>query len=110
MLHGYKNPSNGIYQTSESSRIVPHARTLRKAREQVKYMVEDGASRRQIRKYLVRWLCWWVRASNTWKKEQIAQWYLQTCWEQTAAIIAADSFEPYLTSLRIQAGCEILAA
>ncbi|AMQ26617.1 hypothetical protein ACJEHO_08595 [Legionella pneumophila] len=44
--------------------IVPRARTLRKAREQVKQMVTDGVSLRRIKSYLSRWCAWWVRTAQ----------------------------------------------
>lgn len=59
--------SLSIQQTQASSRTVhfiPHARTLRKAREQVKMMVADGASLYQIRNYLSRWLYWWLKTAT----------------------------------------------
>ena len=40
------------HQTCEPIRMVPHPRTLRKAREQVKSMVIDGFSSRRIKNYL----------------------------------------------------------
>ena len=40
--------------------LVPHGRTLRKAREQVKLMVIDGVSPLRISSYLNRWAMWWV--------------------------------------------------
>ena len=52
-----RNPSKTggvetIWQPEEQpllqTHIVPHARTLRKAREQVKWMVKDGVSPRRI--------------------------------------------------------------
>jgi hypothetical protein len=58
---GGKRPSN--YQMHEPVRIVPHPRTLRKAREQVKSMVIDEASPRRIRNYLHRWVIWWAMTS-----------------------------------------------
>lgn len=59
-------PEMGVVETVERSqeplpeppRIVPHSRTLRKAREQVKYMVFDGVSPRRIRNYLHQWVTW----------------------------------------------------
>lgn len=70
-------------------RIVPHARTLRKAREQVKYMVIDEVSPRRIRNYLHRWVCWWVNATNTWKYQELLQCFLEVCWHESVAAIAA---------------------
>ncbi len=42
-------------------RIVPHARTIRKAREQIKCMVADGASHLQTKNYLHRFVMWWAQ-------------------------------------------------
>ena len=46
---------------SEKEHILPHARTLRKAREQIKCMVTDGISAHCIRNYLHRWALWWCK-------------------------------------------------
>ncbi|OGT57324.1 MAG: hypothetical protein A3F43_05260 [Gammaproteobacteria bacterium RIFCSPHIGHO2_12_FULL_42_10] len=53
-LGGEDNAATGEQQP-ELTQIVPHARTLRKAREQVKLMVIDGVSPRRISSYLHRW-------------------------------------------------------
>src|SRR3990167_4625608 len=74
-----------INQSQDILRIVPHARTLRKAREQVKWMVADGVSRPKIKRYLIRWLCWWVRTSNTWKHKDLSCQFIASCWTPTAA-------------------------
>lgn len=50
----------------EHQNIVPHPRTLRKAREQIKQLVTSGTSSQRIRRYLHRWTTWWVKASETW--------------------------------------------
>lgn len=60
-----QNQSHGVL------RMVPHLRTLRKARESVKSMVADGVSRPKIRRYLIRWLCWWVNSSGIWKHAEL---------------------------------------
>ena len=66
------NSSLEVEQTdSEQQRIVPHARTLRNAREQVKQMVNDGFSTRRIKRYLSRWCSWWVRSSQSWQYEAL---------------------------------------
>jgi hypothetical protein len=50
-----ENSSLAVEQAdSAQPRIVPHARTLRNAREQVKQMVNDGFSTRRIKRYLSR--------------------------------------------------------
>ena len=67
---GYKNADHGIALRGPLSqffsgiylkpldRIVPHPRTLRKARENVKAMVNSGVSPCRIRSYLHRWSTW----------------------------------------------------
>ena len=70
-------------------RIVPHPRTLRKAREQVKQMVIDGLSARRIRRYLHRWAMWWVRASKSWQYQELLAWFLQACWDLNPVAYAA---------------------
>jgi hypothetical protein len=78
----------GVAQ-NELTRIVPHPRTLRKAREQVRLMVFDGLSAQSIRTYLHRWALWWVHASEIWTYEEIIQWFLAACWDATTAAYAA---------------------
>jgi hypothetical protein len=68
-------------------RIVPHARTLRKAREQVKVMVADGFSTHRIRSYLRKWALWWVMTSEIWSLEELIFRFIKTCWDQCIATI-----------------------
>jgi hypothetical protein len=70
---------NGLFS------IVPHARTLRKAREQVKLMVADGNSTQQIRNYLRLWSMWWVQTSEIWDYQTLLTWLLQSCWKNNPA-------------------------
>ena len=70
-------------------RMIPHARTLRKAREQVKSMVTDGASPRHIRKYLARWIQWWNETVDDWSKNKLIQWFCRACFDITLAAYAA---------------------
>ena len=76
------------HQINEPMRTVPHPRTLRKAREQIKYMVEDGFSIPKIRNYLYRWAMWWVNASNTWQHHELLKWFLDSCWDVNLAAYA----------------------
>jgi RNA-directed DNA polymerase len=69
-------------------RIVPHPRTLRKVREQVKQMVIDEVSPRRIRNYLHRWVMWWAMTSNTWQYQQLLQWFIDVCWHKLVAAYA----------------------
>ena len=70
-------------------RIVPHPRTLRKAREQLKWIVKDGVSLRRTRNYLRRFVFWWVRTSEVWQYEELLEWFVSTCWDLPPAAIAA---------------------
>ena len=76
------------YQTPVLGSIVPHPRTLRKAREQVKQMVIDGLSARRIRRYLYRWAMWWVRTTESWQYTELLEWFLNVCWDFTPAVYA----------------------
>jgi hypothetical protein len=71
-------------------RIVPHARTLRKAREQVKIMVATGFSTRRIRSYLKKWALWWAITSETWNDEYLLQQFFKSCWDFRLGEFAAD--------------------
>lgn len=68
---------------------VPHASTPRKAREQVKSMVTDGVSPRQIRKYFARWIQWWNKTVDDWHKNKLIQWFCRTCFDIVPAAYAA---------------------
>ena len=81
--------------------MVPHARTLRKAREQVKVMVADDVSLPRIKTYLNQWLRWWQKTSSIWNYKELSLTYIQSCWDTNAAIIAACAFQQnYFTQLR----------
>lgn len=77
------------HQTPDASHIVPHPRTLRKAREQIKAMVNSLVSPRRIRNYLHRWTMWWVRTSQRWQYQELLEWFLQVCWDLNPAAYAA---------------------
>jgi len=73
------------HQMHERVRIVPHPRTIRKAREQVKAMVEDGISARKISRYLHRFVIWWVRTSIVWTHDELLHVFIQSCWDSSLA-------------------------
>jgi hypothetical protein len=68
--------------------MLPHARTLRKAREQVKIMVATGFSTRQIKRYLKQWALWWAKTVECWQYQTILSWFKAKCWELGPAAIA----------------------
>jgi hypothetical protein len=78
------------------NRMVPHPRTLRKAREQVKQMVNDGVSPKRIRSYLDRWTAWWVRASEHWQYRELLGWFLNVCWDFNPTAYAAGLLDQHL--------------
>lgn len=82
------------HQTPALDRIVPHPRTLRKAREQVKQMVIDGLSACRISSYLNRWALLWVRTSDCWQYEELLEWFLMMCWDASPAAFAAGLLQP----------------
>lgn len=77
------------HQQHEPVRILPHPRTLRKARENVKWMVNDGVSLLKTRNYLHRFVHWWANTSSVWQYEELLKWFMDACWEQPPAAIAA---------------------
>lgn len=76
---------------------MPHARTLRKAREYLRQMVASGVSPRKIRSYLRAWLLWWVRTVETWTVLELLSAFLEACWEPAPAAYAAGLVHHYLT-------------
>lgn len=69
-------------------RIVPHARTLRNAREQVKQLVASGVSPRRAMRYLHQWCTWWMLTAECWTKQELLTWFLTTCWDASAKKVA----------------------
>jgi len=82
-----------------TARIVPHARTLRKARENIKQMVADSVSRSKIKSYLFRWLCWWATTSGIWERETLLNWFIESCWESEPLQVAHEIQKDYFKKL-----------
>src|SRR3990167_11165394 len=76
-----------------SMQIIPHARTLRKAREQVKMMVADDVSLPKIKNYLSRWVYWWMKTSSCWNYNELVNRYIHSCWNPTAKNRAMGFFQ-----------------
>jgi hypothetical protein len=89
--------------------MVPHARTLRKAREQVKAMVDDEVSLPRIKAYLNQWLRWWQRTSSTWDYTELSHAYIKSCWNPAAAKIAAAAFQQQQNDFIELRNCESIA-
>jgi hypothetical protein len=65
-----------------------HARTFRKAREQVRLMIADGFSATQIRNYLLKWSQWWVEISREWRLQNILQSFFEYSWNLQVSAVA----------------------
>jgi len=85
----------GTRQRQNEPRCVPHPRTLRKAREQVKAMVKDGVSSQRIRCYLHAWATWWVRTQESWQYDQLLVRFISTCWDTVTKHYAYSLLERY---------------
>lgn len=70
-------------------RIVPHPRTLRNAREQVKQMVASGLSSLRAMSYLSQWVSWWAQTAKSWTKHELLTWFIDTCWDESAKEVAS---------------------
>ncbi|KTD60314.1 hypothetical protein Lsan_2092 [Legionella santicrucis] len=112
---GGGNNNSAIAEREHSAQIfiVPHARTLRNAREQVRLMVIDGFSVPRIRRYLNAWLTWWVKTSQSWRYQTVLSQFIHTCKDSRIAEIA---MELLLTKycgtghpVRLTAGLDFLA-
>ena len=80
----------------EPFRIVPHPRTLRKAREQIQCMVADGASLPQTRIYIRRFVMWWVKTVVSWSYNELVESLIQSCWSSHIASIVYGLLQPTL--------------
>ena len=93
--------------------MTPHPRALRKARENVKFMVADQVSPVKIRCYFSRWLQWWVTTSNTWQYHELLQAFMNVCWHESVSAYAIALYHPRPTTLRIDtafSACDIVTA
>lgn len=97
----------GVTATSEHQhetlKMIPHARTLRKARKQVQQMVTIGLSTKRIRRYLHQFLLWWGKTSETWQYQELIGWFVQSCWDLMPAAYAAGLLQRYITKLPTEA-------
>ncbi len=87
-------------QSHQPTRIVPHPRTLRKARENIKCIVIDGASLQKTRNYLHRYILWWRKTSEDWQYDELLHWLIASCWKRTPTAIAASLLHSPPTLLR----------
>lgn len=86
--------------TSEETPIFPHARTIRKAREQVKVMVATGFLPKKIMAYLKNWALWWVKATaKTWDYQTLLSQFIESCWQPSLATFASKLLAQHQTTL-----------
>jgi hypothetical protein len=98
-------PARGGEVTSEHQNnvalcIIPHPRTLRKARIQVQQMVTIGLSTKLIRRYPHQYLLWWTKTSGTWLYQELISWFVESCWDINPAAHAAGLLQRYFNKLR----------
>jgi hypothetical protein len=93
------------HQNNVVLRIIPHPRTLRKARMQVQQMVTIGLSTKLIRRYLHQFLLWWTKTSGTWQYQELLSWFVKSCWDINPAAHAAGLLQRYVNDL--QAGLRL---
>src|SRR3990167_3176990 len=101
------------HQQHVALHMTPHPRALRKARENVKFMVADQVSPVKIRCYFSRWLQWWVTTSNTWQYHELLQAFMNVCWHESVSAYAIALYHPRPTTLRIDtafSACDIVTA
>lgn len=84
------------HQQPAPLQVVPHPRTLRKARENVKQMVADGTSFRKIRRYLDRYVMWWQNTSIIWEYQELLQRFIDVCWHEATCDYAIGLKQLYL--------------
>ena len=87
-------------QMHERVRLIPHPRTLRKAREQLRWMVNDGLSAQQIKRYLHRFVLWWANTSATWHYHGLLTWFLDLCWDSNLAAYATSLLHHHVMKSR----------
>jgi hypothetical protein len=75
-----------------------HARTFRKAREQVRLLIADGFSTSKIKNYLIRWARWWVEIFASWRLQKILQQFFEHSWNIQISAVAMAIMPAGITS------------
>jgi RNA-directed DNA polymerase len=97
-LFNWGGNTTSNHQSHVPVRIVPHSRTLRKARTQVQLMVITGFFTRRIRRYLHHFLLWWTKTSGTWTYHELIEWFIRSCRDIDPAAFAAGLLQRYLNN------------
>ena len=95
--------------TIEIMRNIPHPRTLRNAREQVRVMIYHGISTQHIRHYLSSWARWWTLTIESWNYSEILLRLIESCWDTNlhVAVVAEGLRQRYLKKIVMQHDFEV---
>src|SRR5262249_49871550 len=89
LVNGGGGKTTSDDQSHAPIRMVPHPRTLRKARTQEQLMVATGFSTRRIRSYLHRFVQWWAKTSELWNYDELIKWFCDASFDINPAAFAA---------------------
>jgi hypothetical protein len=87
------------HQNNVVLNIVPHPRTLRKARMHVQQTVTIGLSATFIRRYMHQFFLWWVKTSGSWTYQELVIWFVEACWDICPVAHAAGVLKRYPNKL-----------
>lgn len=65
-------------------------------------MVTTGFSTRRIRSYLKKWALWWVKTAETWRYEELLNWFISTCWQIPEAAVAEGLRQQSMTTTSVR--------
>lgn len=74
-------------------------------------MVADQVSPAKIKRYLHRWVTWWrATTSENWHYLEILKWFVETCWDKTAADYATVLAQGYFNKLHTETALFLVSA
>ncbi len=65
----------------------------------VQQMVTIGLSANFIRRYLHKFLLWWVATSESWTYQELVIWFVEACWDIRPVAHAAGVLKRYINAL-----------
>ena len=78
---------------------------LRKARENIRWMVVGGLCANQIRSYFLNGARWWTKVVSTWTLANLIEQFISRCWVFTPIDIAISVSTLYLTESSPRTTC-----
>jgi len=75
---------------------------------QVQLMVHFGFSTLCIRRYLHRFVLWWVNTTKIWNYEEIIGWFCDVCFDVNPAAYAAGLLLRRIRESHTWTGCHLL--